>query len=85
MLAISLWAANPTGPLVMVPDPQAVLRPETADQTTDRHAKVARARDGTVILLHLGAWDYPISPLLYRVYQQAMPITLQWMRRLAGR
>jgi len=57
-LAIWLLAAAPETPLVMVPDPQAALRPETADQTSARHAKMARARDGTVILLHRGAWDY---------------------------
>ncbi|MFH1919327.1 MAG: glycerophosphodiester phosphodiesterase family protein, partial [Planctomycetota bacterium] len=58
MLAISFWSANPETPLVTVPDPQAALKTETADQTRARHAKVARARDGTVILLHRGAWEY---------------------------
>ena len=58
ILAISLWAADPETPLVAVPDPQAVLRTETADQTAARHAKVASAREGTAIILHRGAWDY---------------------------
>ncbi|OHB69330.1 MAG: hypothetical protein A2V70_15225 [Planctomycetes bacterium RBG_13_63_9] len=59
-LTIAIWllAGNPETPLVTVPDPQAALRRETADQTSARHAKITRARDGTVILLHRGAWDY---------------------------
>jgi len=29
---------------------------------------------------HIGAWDFPVSPLLYRLYTQAMPRVLDWMR-----
>lgn len=30
---------------------------------------------------HIGAWDYPVSSLLYRLYTEAMPQVLAWMRR----
>jgi lipid II:glycine glycyltransferase (peptidoglycan interpeptide bridge formation enzyme) len=30
---------------------------------------------------HIGAWDYPVSPLLYRLYTEVMPQVLAWMRR----
>ncbi len=30
---------------------------------------------------HIGAWDYPVSPLLYRLYTEAMPQLLKWLRR----
>jgi lipid II:glycine glycyltransferase (peptidoglycan interpeptide bridge formation enzyme) len=30
---------------------------------------------------HIGAWDYPVSPLLYRLYTEAMPRLLAWLRR----
>lgn len=35
---------------------------------------------GTV-LRHVGAWDYVPYPLLYRVYTQAIPKVLNWLRR----
>jgi lipid II:glycine glycyltransferase (peptidoglycan interpeptide bridge formation enzyme) len=30
---------------------------------------------------HIGAWDFPVSPLLYRMYTQTMPSVLEVMRR----
>jgi peptidoglycan pentaglycine glycine transferase (the first glycine) len=30
---------------------------------------------------HIGAWDYPVSPLRYRLYTEVMPQVLAWMRR----
>lgn len=30
---------------------------------------------------HIGAWDYAPYPLLYRVYTQAMPRVMAWMKR----
>lgn len=30
---------------------------------------------------HIGAWDYPVSPLLYWLYTEVMPQVLAWMRR----
>ncbi len=35
---------------------------------------------GAQLQPHIGAWDYPVSPLLYRLYQEAMPAVLGWMR-----
>ncbi len=32
----------------------------------------------------IGAWDFPVSPLLYRLYQEAMPRALQLLRRFTG-
>ena len=59
-LALVIWllaTGAETAP-VTVPDPQAALRPETAERRIARHAKVAQARADTVILLHRGAGDY---------------------------
>ena len=57
-IALCLLAGSPEKPLVTLPNPQAALRPETEERTNARHAKVARARAGTAILLHRGAWEY---------------------------
>lgn len=35
---------------------------------------------GTVVR-HIGAWDYPVQPLLYRLYTRILPQVLGWMRR----
>lgn len=32
----------------------------------------------------IGAWDYPVSPLLYRLHKQMMPRVLAWLRRRHG-
>lgn len=57
-IAICLLAGHPETPLVVVPDPQAALKSESAEQCRARHAQVARARARTVVLVHRGAWDY---------------------------
>lgn len=30
---------------------------------------------------HIGAWDFPVSPVLYQAYTEAMPRVLAWLRR----
>lgn len=35
---------------------------------------------GARFAAHVGAWDYPASPRLYRLYAEAMPRVLDWMR-----
>jgi len=59
-LTMGLWlaAANLETPLVTVPNPQAALKPETEHERQARHASVAKARAGTVIILHRAAWQY---------------------------
>ena len=44
---------------------------------------VYRFKDGFGgrVLRTLGAWDYPIRPLIYRLYSQILPKLLNWMRR----
>jgi lipid II:glycine glycyltransferase (peptidoglycan interpeptide bridge formation enzyme) len=32
---------------------------------------------------HIGAWDYPVSPLLYRLYTESMPQIIAWMKQRA--
>lgn len=39
---------------------------------------------GASFALHVGAWDYATSPLLYRLYTEAMPRAIAWLRRLRG-
>jgi lipid II:glycine glycyltransferase (peptidoglycan interpeptide bridge formation enzyme) len=34
---------------------------------------------------HIGAWDYPVAPLLYRLYQDTMPEVLSLLRNWKGR
>ena len=59
-LTMGLWlgAANLETPLVTVPDPQAALKPETEAERDARHARLARARAGTAVVLHREAWEY---------------------------
>jgi len=57
-IAVCLLAPGQETPLLTVPDPQAALRPETAEQGRLRHASVARRRGETVVILHRGAWAY---------------------------
>lgn len=45
-------------PLVTVPDPGAPLPAESKEQQATRHAKVAKARAGTIVIVHRGAWQY---------------------------
>ena len=58
-LTMGLWlaATNLETPLVTVPDPQAALKPETTAECQARHARVARARATTAIILHRAAWQ----------------------------
>jgi lipid II:glycine glycyltransferase (peptidoglycan interpeptide bridge formation enzyme) len=36
---------------------------------------------GASVVRRLGAWDLPVSSLLYRLYQKWLPQVLDWMRR----
>lgn len=36
---------------------------------------------GGEVLRTPGAWDYPVSPLIYRLYSNVLPRVLDWMRR----
>jgi len=44
---------------------------------------VYRFKDGFggQVVRTLGAWDYPVRPLMYRLYSQILPRILGWMRR----
>jgi peptidoglycan pentaglycine glycine transferase (the first glycine) len=33
------------------------------------------------VVHHIGAWDYPVRPLLYKLYTQLLPRYLNWLRR----
>jgi peptidoglycan pentaglycine glycine transferase (the first glycine) len=33
------------------------------------------------VVRHIGAWDFPVRPLTYRLYAQILPRILDWMRR----
>jgi peptidoglycan pentaglycine glycine transferase (the first glycine) len=35
---------------------------------------------GAEFQLHVGAWDYPVSPLLYGLHEKLMPQVLAWLR-----
>jgi len=37
---------------------------------------------GATLAPHIGAWDFPVMPLFYRLYQELLPRTLQLLRRL---
>lgn len=37
---------------------------------------------GAELQPHIGAWDFPVMPLAYRFYQEALPRTMQFMRQL---
>ena len=39
---------------------------------------------GAVLQEHVGAWDYPVQPLLHKVYVQLLPRLLDLMRKGAG-
>lgn len=43
---------------------------------------VYRFKDGFggEVLRTLGAWDYPVQPIIYRLYSQILPRILNWMR-----
>ncbi len=38
---------------------------------------------GATLQPHIGAWDFPVMPLRYRLYQEALPRTLQLLRQIA--
>jgi len=44
---------------------------------------VYRFKDGFggQVVRTLGAWDYPVRPLIYRLYSQILPRILGWMRK----
>ncbi len=44
---------------------------------------VYRFKDGFggQVLRTLGAWDYPVRPLIYRLYSRVLPKILGWMRQ----
>jgi lipid II:glycine glycyltransferase (peptidoglycan interpeptide bridge formation enzyme) len=44
---------------------------------------VYRFKDGFggQVVRTLGAWDYPVRPLIYRFYSQILPHILGWMRK----
>ena len=59
--------------------------PEQFDET-DPMWGVYRFKDGFggQVVRFIGAWDYPVRPLLYKLYTQVLPRILDWMR-LRGR
>lgn len=36
------------------------------------------------VVRFMGAWDYPVRPILYRIYTQAIPRYLNYLRRRRG-
>jgi lipid II:glycine glycyltransferase (peptidoglycan interpeptide bridge formation enzyme) len=36
---------------------------------------------GGEVVRHIGAWDLPVNPMMYRLYAQILPRILDWMRR----
>lgn len=36
---------------------------------------------GGEVVRHIGAWDLPVRPVMYRLYAQILPRILDWMRR----
>ncbi len=36
---------------------------------------------GGEVVCHIGAWDLPVRPVMYRLYAQILPRILDWMRR----
>lgn len=44
---------------------------------------VYRFKDGFggTVLRTLGAWDYPVRPIIYQLYNRILPKILNWMRR----
>ena len=59
--------------------------PTHPDDPEDRMQGVWQFKQGFGAELqpHIGAWDYPVSPTLYRLYTAAMPRVLGAVRRLA--
>ena len=57
--------------------------PTDLDDVDDRMAGVWRFKQGFGARFqpHIGAWDYPVQPLLYRAYAEIMPKVLGRMRR----
>jgi lipid II:glycine glycyltransferase (peptidoglycan interpeptide bridge formation enzyme) len=47
---------------------------------------VYRFKDGLggKVIRHIGAWDLPVRPLIYRLYTRVLPGLLDWMRRRGG-
>jgi lipid II:glycine glycyltransferase (peptidoglycan interpeptide bridge formation enzyme) len=37
---------------------------------------------GATLAPHIGAWDFPVAPQLYRLYQEALPRLLHLLRRI---
>jgi len=60
--------------------------PADPDNPDDDMAGVWQFKQGFGAELqpHIGAWDFPVMPLAYRIYQEALPKTLQLMRHLRG-
>ena len=58
--------------------------PERFDES-DSMWGVYRFKDGFggQVRRHIGEWDYPVRPLLYRLYAQVLPRALAFMRRRA--
>jgi len=56
--------------------------PEVFDES-DSLWGVFRFKDGLggEVVRYLGAWDYPVRPVLYYLYTQALPRVLDFMRR----
>ena len=50
---------------------------------TDRMWGVWRFKSGFngTVVQHIGAWDYPVRPWLYKLYTQAIPRYLDWLRK----
>ncbi|MEZ4676007.1 MAG: peptidoglycan bridge formation glycyltransferase FemA/FemB family protein [Caldilineaceae bacterium] len=58
--------------------------PTNVDDANDSMQGVWQFKQGfgAELQTHIGAWDFPVSPLLYRLYQEAVPHALQLLRRL---
>ena len=58
--------------------------PTDPDNPDDGMAGVWQFKQGFGAELqnHIGAWDFPVMPLAYRLYQEALPRVLHLMRRL---
>ena len=56
--------------------------PDVLDES-DSLWGVYRFKEGFAgeVVRHIGAWDLPVRPLMYRLYTQILPRMLDWMRR----
>ncbi len=36
---------------------------------------------GGTVVRHIGAWDYPVRPLIYKLYTQALPEMMKLLRK----